>query len=215
MAKKILLNGLEIYLLAQKAIFIPSYELLLISDWHLGKLTHFRRAGFFVPATDAEEEFNRVRLLIDDLAAKQVLFLGDLFHSEWNADWEKFKLFLNSYAGRVKFILTKGNHDILEDHYFEHIPLEVKNEHLLSEGIVMSHEPLIGLPDYLYNIVGHIHPGYLLEYKARQTFRLPCFHLEGKTLTMPAFGKFTGLHMMSKGRNTEIFAIINDSIVEV
>ena len=215
MAKKIILNGLEVFLLPQKGLYIPSYEMLVISDWHLGKLNHFRRSGFFVPSPDPQEEFDRLNLILNDLQVKEVVFLGDLFHSSWNEDWEKFKLFVNSYFHKIDFTLTKGNHDILADHHFLQINLKVKEEVILSEGVILSHEPINGLPAYMYNIVGHIHPGCLIETKGRQSFKLPCFHLENRILTMPAFGKFTGLYLMEKSISAKVFAIVHDAVIEV
>ncbi len=61
----------------------------------------------------------------------------------------------------------------------------------------------------------HIHPGCVIETKGRQSFRLPCFHLKNKQLTLPAFGKYTGLHISPKDADTQIFAIVNDAVIEV
>lgn len=216
MAKRIELNGLELYLLPQKAIYIPKYNILIISDWHLGKLTHFRKEGLFVPAPDIEEEFARLNLLIQELEIKEIVFLGDLFHSQWNSDWEKLKSYINHIANQsILCTLTKGNHDILTDNHFYNMEIRVKKEVLLSEGIILSHEPIVGLPDYMYNIVGHVHPGCLIEAGARQTFKLPCFHIQGKQLTMPAFGKYTGLFVVKKNADNTIYAIVNDAVIAI
>jgi len=216
MAKRLELNGLELYLLPQKVIYIPKYFMLIVSDWHLGKLTHFRKEGLFVPAPAIEEELERLNLLIDELDVKEIVFLGDLFHSEWNSDWEKLKTYINSINNlSIKCSLTKGNHDILAENHFHHMNLRLIEELVLSEGIVLSHEPINGLPDYMYNIVGHIHPGCLIEAGARQSFKLACFHLQNKVLTMPAFGKFTGLYLVKKEVNSKIFAIVNDTVIAI
>lgn len=215
MSKKIVLNGLDVYLLAQKALYIPQYNLLVISDWHLGKLQHFRQEGIFVPAPDPEEEFQKLKVLIEELKIREIVFLGDLFHSKWNKHWDLFKSFIHNYRYQIQFILTVGNHDILEERHFKDTALELKQHHILPEGIVFSHEPLLGLEDHLYNIVGHIHPGCLVETGARQTLRLPCFHLEGKLLTMPAFGKYTGLHILQVNGKNQLFAIVGDTVIEL
>ncbi len=216
MAKRIELNGLELYLLPQKALYIPHYTMLIISDWHLGKLSHFRKEGLFVPAPDIEEELSRLNLLIQNLEIKEIVFLGDLFHSDWNSDWEKLKSYINTISNQaIKFTLTKGNHDILPHIHFANMNMRIKEEIILAEGLVLSHEPISGLPDYLYNIVGHVHPGCLIEAGARQSFRLPCFYLQNKVLTLPAFGKFTGLHIVKKNQDSSIFAIVNDSVISI
>ena len=216
MAKRIELNGLEVFLLAQEVIYIPKYFMLIISDWHLGKLNHFRKEGLFVPAPAIEEEFENLNLLIQNLDLKEIVFLGDLFHSDWNSDWEKLKTYINTISNQsISCTLTKGNHDILTQSHFQNMNLKIRESIILSEGIVLSHEPFNDLPDYMYNIVGHIHPGCLIETSARQSFRLPCFFLQNKILTMPAFGKYTGLHLVKKEKNNRIFAVIKDSVIEV
>jgi len=215
MAKRIELNGLECFLLPQKAMYVTKYELLVISDWHLGKLKHFRNAGFFVPSPDISLEIDELRLLISDLPIREIIFLGDLFHSEWNTDWEYFKTFINSVAQQIKFTLTKGNHDVLDKKHFNKLPIAIRSEYILSEGLVFSHEPIVGLPTYMLNIVGHIHPGYLVGFKGRQNFRLPCFYIQDHLLILPAFGKFTGLHMMKKQEDSTIYAIIHDEVIEI
>lgn len=216
MAKRLELNGLEMYLLPQRVIYIPKYFMLIISDWHLGKLAHFRKEGLFVPAPNIDEELERMNLLIQDLDIKEIVFLGDLFHSEWNSDWEKLKSHINSFSKHsIQFTLTKGNHDILKEKHFQDMNMKIKDEVLLAEGVILSHEPIIGLPDYMFNIVGHIHPGCLIDAGARQSFRLPCFFIQDKVLTMPAFGKYTGLHVIKKDRNNKIFVIVNDSVLKL
>jgi len=213
MAKKLELNGVEVFLLPQKAVFIPQYHLLIISDWHLGKLGHFRQEGLFIPPMQLANEFARLEEMLLELPVKNVIFLGDLFHSNWNTEWDDFVSFLKKYP-QIEFILTKGNHDILPRDMFNTC-LKIKESYVLSEGVVFSHQPIHGLPDHIYNVVGHVHPGCLVTTKGRQHFRLPCFHLKDKVLTVPAFGKWTGLCLLDKEEDNRLFAVVNDAVLEV
>lgn len=214
MGKKIIFNQLEIFLLPQRGVFIPAYGMLIISDFHIGKLGHFRKEGVFVPPMQLDSEFNRLEFLIRETSANCVVFLGDLFHSSWNKEWDIFIEFMSRYT-HIKFILTKGNHDIIDPKYLENSPLLVKPYLLLDEGVVLSHEPIPHLGQDLYNIVGHLHPGYQLQAKGRQRYKLPCFVLENKVLTVPAFGKWTGLFLVEQKPHNQIFVIINDSIIAI
>ncbi len=198
MAKKLVLNGLDCFLLPQKAMYIAKHQLLVISDWHLGKLKHFRKEGFFVPAPNVMEELSRLETLLNALEVKQVVFLGDL-----------------KAKPNITFTLTKGNHDILDDAHWERSALRIVDHLLLEEGIVLSHEPLRGLESHIINVVGHIHPGCQIFLAGRQSFRLPCFHLENRVLTLPAFGKFTGLHILPKTSLTKVYAIVDQSVLEL
>lgn len=214
MAKKITLNQVEIYLLAERGLFIPQYEMLVISDWHLGKLGHFRKEGLFVPPMQLEQEFGRLAVLIEASKCKKVVFLGDLFHSEHNYEWDLLVLFLRKYP-QLSFHLTTGNHDILGEKHIAASPIQQEKRIVLPEGIVLSHEPLKNLEPHCINIVGHIHPGCEIRGKGRQRFKMPCFLLEQNRLTLPAFGQWTGLYLMPKTEHNRIFAILNNTVVEL
>lgn len=215
MAKKLVLNGVELFMLPQKVLYVPSYQLIVLSDWHIGKLGHFRKAGLFVPPMRLEEEFARLEVLLHDLPVQQVIFLGDLFHSEWNYEWDEFQQFLQRFPA-VKFILTRGNHDILPEALLEASVIHVKDYVLLDEGLVFSHEPIPHLEHYIFNIVGHIHPGCEVALRGRQYYKLPCFYLEEKILTLPAFGRWTGLYILPKRQHNRIFAVVGtEEVIEL
>lgn len=215
MAKKLVFNDVELFMLPQKVLYIPSYQLLVLSDWHIGKLGHFRKAGLFVPPMRLEEEFARLADLLSELPVREVIFLGDLFHSEWNYEWDEFQQFLQRFPS-VKFILTRGNHDILPTAVLQASVIEVKEYVLLSEGLLFSHEPLQHLDSYIYNIVGHVHPGCEVALPGRQYYKLPCFYLEDKVLTLPAFGRWTGLYILPKRQDNRIFAIVGtEEVIEL
>ncbi|GHE23293.1 ligase-associated DNA damage response endonuclease PdeM [Sphingobacterium griseoflavum] len=214
MAKKLILNGLELFLLPQKVVYIPAHEMLVVSDWHIGKLGHFRKAGIFVPPMRLEEEFERLELLLRDLLVKKVVFLGDLFHSDWNYEWDEFQLFLQRFPS-LTFTLTLGNHDILPKAILERSLIELKDYLLLPEGIVLSHEPIRQLDKGIYNVVGHLHPGCEVALRGRQYYKLPCFYLEDTTLTLPAFGRWTGLYMVPKRHDNRLFAVVGNDVLEL
>src|SRR5690606_10172748 len=119
----------------------------------------------------------------------------------------------------VKFILTKGNHDIIPTKFFQaslqsnHI--EVIEEKILANGVVLRHQlPKLLKEDCSY-IIGHVHPGYLIQGRGRQTFRLPCFHQSGNVLILPAFGKHTGLFIMELLDEDKSYVILNEKVVQV
>ncbi|MFD1768907.1 ligase-associated DNA damage response endonuclease PdeM [Sphingobacterium suaedae] len=214
MSKKINLNGLDVFLMPQKVVFIPRYDMIILSDWHIGKLGHFRKEGLFVPPMQLEEEFARLAVLVEELLIRQVVFLGDLFHSSWNYEWDEFQKFLGRYPG-IRFTLTRGNHDILPDALWRKSILHVKEHVLLSEGILFSHEPMPNLDKGIINVVGHLHPGCEVATRGRQFFKLPCFYWEEGVLTLPAFGRWTGLFLVGKRYNNRIFAVVGNEVVEL
>ncbi|NJM94359.1 MAG: phosphoesterase, partial [Cytophagales bacterium] len=68
-------------LLAQKALWLPEIEWLLISDLHLGKVAHFRKRGIAIPPHSEEQNLLRLLNLLVSFRPARLVLLGDLFHS--------------------------------------------------------------------------------------------------------------------------------------
>lgn len=200
-----------IQLLPEKTIYLPEHHTLVIADWHLGKLMHFRKNGLFVPSVAPTKEFEKIETMFQYFTVRRVILLGDLFHSELNSDWTYFINFLNKHS-KISFLLTKGNHDILPKEFYAISNLEVVKTFLLQD-VVFSHES-IQVQSHQLNIIGHHHPGIRLHGKAKQSFTLPCFVLEKNQLIIPAFGEMTGLFPFRKQANNQIYVILGSEIIE-
>jgi DNA ligase-associated metallophosphoesterase len=208
------IRGTEIQLLGQKAIFIVKAGILVLADMHLGKLVHFRKNGIFVPTPAVNQDLKTLIYLIEEFEPVEVVFLGDLFHSEKNSEYYHFVDTINLFPS-IQFTLTKGNHDIIPEEFFDDRTISIVKEKVLESNIVLMHQ----LPKYpnqeSFYIIGHIHPGYRLEGKGRQSYRLPCFHLSVHSLTLPAFGIHTGLFIPEFLETDNIYVIMNEEVVKI
>lgn len=185
--------------------------MLLIADLHLGKVTHFRKAGLGLPAAVEQENLDRLNKLIIDHDPSEILILGDLFHSQLNEMWAEFLRFMGEFK-TVKFTLIMGNHDILEDHLYKHPQLRCLMD-LTIGPFLFTHHPTF--KEDLYNICGHIHPGIRLVGQGLQSLRLPCYIFREKGAILPAFGAFTGLKVISPLKSDNIYAIADDTVTAV
>lgn len=204
----------EILLLPEKALYLPHSNALLIADPHFGKAAHFRKAGLPISEKVHLGDFLTIQKMIANYRPEQVLFLGDLFHSDLNNSWNDLEDFL-SYLPEVKFHLIKGNHDILPKAIYRSDLWNVHQEPLQMNNLILSHEPLREVPTDHLNICGHIHPGISLVGKGRQRLKLPCFHISKQTLIMPAFGRFTGLALMQCEKNDACYAIAGKKVIPI
>lgn len=204
----------HIQLLAQKAIFICERRILVISDMHLGKLLHFRKHGIFIPSPTLNPDLKRMISLIDCLNPLEVVFLGDLFHSDKNSEYDSFISTINLYP-HIQFTLTRGNHDIIPEEMFTTRNISVVVEKILESNIILRHQLPKELIDGCFYIIGHIHPGYRLQIRGRQTFRLPCFHQGANSLTLPAFGTHTGLFIPDFLYPDKVYVIMNDTVLKI
>lgn len=208
------INNKTVYLLAEKCIFFPENETLVIADIHLGKAAHFRKAGIIIPQqAGTDRDFNILQSLLDKYQAKRIIFLGDLFHSAENAAWQHFVDFSRKHR-QTELILIKGNHDVLPTAYYTQGNLKVHLETLREDFILYSHAPLPEVPRDVLNIAGHVHPAVNLKTKGKQSLRLPCFHLESSLLLLPAFGSLTGTFALPKG-NAQQFVTTGRTVLAI
>jgi DNA ligase-associated metallophosphoesterase len=209
---QITLGSTAVQLLPERALYLPEYAVLVIADLHLGKVMHFRKAGLFVPAESAHKDYRVLHALMQQYRPEEVWFLGDLFHSDHNAEWRQLEAFVDAYD-TVRFTLIRGNHDILHRDHYERLSMDVVPEVLELANLVFSHEPLETVPAGKINIAGHIHPGCVLRGLGRQSLRLPCFYWCNDLLLLPAFGALTGLKMMGQGSDVRLYAIASDRVL--
>lgn len=205
------LAGEYFYLLPQKAVYRPALRQLILSDLHLGKVSHFREQGIALPINSYQKDFEKLNSLVHRWNPHSVLFLGDLFHSTYNREWLIFKSLLMEYQS-VKFVLVEGNHDILPAHDYN-IPNLFKTQIIDEGNFIFSHHPLNQQTGI--NFCGHLHPGLQLIGMARQSVKLPCFYFNGRTFILPAFGELTGLSILEQERGSEYYVIANGNVIKV
>jgi uncharacterized protein len=209
---EIRLKDHRLSLLPQKAIHFPDEKLLVISDLHLGKINHFRRSGIPVPLKANDQNTETLIHLLGEVKPEQVIFLGDLFHSHYNDEWEVMGQVMRHYK-TISYHLVQGNHDIMSDHQYERHGLKVHDQ-IKMNSIVFTHHPTEVLNEE-FNIAGHIHPGVLLTGKGRQALTLPCFYFSQRLGLMPAFGAFTGLARIQVKKDDRVFVIADGKIMQV
>jgi len=184
--------------------------MLLISDVHLGKVSHFRKFGAAVPQKAVQKNFDVLTEAIQFFNPKKVCFLGDLFHSALNKEWQLFENWVLEQSAEL--ILVAGNHDIISPIKYERLGVKVVSEMQLDEFLLTHHpEERTGF----FNFSGHIHPAIRLHGAGRQTLRLPCFFKSENQMIFPAFGEFTGSHTLKPSRKNEVYAITEDAVFQV
>lgn len=209
---KIEIQGHELELLPQKLIRFVKQNFLVIADLHLGKSSHFRKSGIPVPNKVYDENIETLIKLLQWEKPQKVIFLGDLFHSVHNREWDYFSQVVGQFQ-EIEFQLVVGNHDILDASHYSNSGIDVIEEYLDIGSIRLSHEPLAKCEKF--NIYGHVHPGVRLTGKARQSLRLPCFIFRENDAMLPAFGEFTGLAVQKPKWNDRVFVIANCKVHSV
>ncbi|MFQ3574873.1 MAG: ligase-associated DNA damage response endonuclease PdeM [Cytophagales bacterium] len=207
-------NKRKITLFGNKTLLIPDFNVLVISDLHIGKATHFRKNGIAIPSISKNKDLLALDNILSGIDSSKVIFLGDLFHSEHNAEWVEMESVIKR-NNQHQYILVEGNHDVLHRYEYESASIECFENYLKIEEVIFSHDSIMEIDNELLNISGHVHPGFLLTGKARNKVNLPCFYSDKNHLIMPAFGSLTGLKTLPFPKQGKVFPIYEGKIAVI
>jgi DNA ligase-associated metallophosphoesterase len=209
---EITVAGAPLRLLPRRAAFLPEAGVLLIADAHIGKAQSFRRLGVPVPGGTTAEALRTLSGLLADTGARRIVFLGDLLHSARSraaASWAAVAQWRDAHAD-TELTLVRGNHD---RHAGDPPPawrVDCVDEPLRLGTFALVHhpQPVAGA----YALAGHVHPAAVLGGRARERLRLPCFHFGPAVGVLPAFGDFTGMHVLPREPGDRVFVIADDVV---
>jgi uncharacterized protein len=195
---------------AERAMYWPRQQALLVTDVHFGKGSVLRRAGLAVPTGQTSADLTRLDALIAHYEPQRVFVLGDLVHgaAPLDAPWIRMVSAWRQRHADIAMILIAGNHDRHFD--ARELGFEVIAESLRIENIVLRHAP--GIIEGCYVLAGHVHPGVLLHDGWRR-HRLPAFRFGEHCGLLPAFGTLTGLHETPPAIGERIVAVTPAGLV--
>ncbi len=206
------IEGEYIELLPQKALWLKNRGIVLLADLHFGKINHFRKSGIPVPPRANDKNTELLISVLQITKPERVIFLGDLFHSHYNEEWEVLGQVRRHFVN-CAFELVLGNHDILSALQYERNNLQVHKQELRLQKFLLTHEPMDQVPEGVYNLSGHIHPAVRLKGTGRQSVMLPCFYFGKQQGILPAFGSFTGMARIVPKKEDRIFVIAENKVI--
>jgi DNA ligase-associated metallophosphoesterase len=214
----------QLWLSSDRCIFWEEEKALIISDLHFGKTGHFRKSGIAVPQSVYKEDLQRLLMQIQYFQPKQLIVVGDLFHSDANKEMELFLKWRENFPELV-IHLIRGNHDILKEEWYRHAAILLNQDHLLMKHFHFIHD-INGAIDSLsmvdngkklrtYFFSGHLHPGVRIDGAGKQSLCFPCFYFGRKYAVLPAFSRFTGVALIRPEEDENVFAIVRNNIVQL
>ena len=180
---------------ADGALYLPSYQTLVVSDLHFEK-GHAQSAAAQLPRYDTDMTLSRLSKTVDKTNPQRCIFLGDSFHNAEVAKRlpEAYRVILNDLSKGRSFVWIAGNHDPDLPAF---LPGEVCSDFTLN-GLYFTHQITADTRQTSGVISGHYHPKARVNLKLRR-ISAPCFIEDSKHLIMPAFGTFTGgLNVLNK-----------------
>jgi DNA ligase-associated metallophosphoesterase len=212
--KHTILNN-SFLLSAGRCIFWEEEKALILSDLHFGKTGHFRKNGIAVPQTIFKEDIQRLTAQVQYFKATQLIIVGDLFHSHANKEMDLFLRWRNDFV-QLDIKLIIGNHDILEENWYNKAGIICIKDKLQTGSFIFTHDKAnCNVQADCYIFSGHIHPAITLSGNAKQTLKLPCFYFTKTYAVLPAFGRFTGMHSIKITKQDKVFVLLQNKIMQL
>jgi DNA ligase-associated metallophosphoesterase len=202
-------------LLPERAVWWARERTLFIADPHFGKAATFRFAGIAVPETSHDDDLQRLENLIRRHRAHKLIVLGDFFHAKTGRSEATLNA-LSHWRGRhrsLEIILVLGNHD--------------KHAGVPPDGwkIKCVHEPFELSPFSCFHkppkkfgegfaLAGHVHPAFSLYERSGISATSVCFYFQENTAILPAFGNFTGKHILQPTVGDKIYLATESEVID-
>ncbi|MEO8488016.1 MAG: ligase-associated DNA damage response endonuclease PdeM [Betaproteobacteria bacterium] len=206
------LGGEAVVLFADRALYWTRVRTLFVADVHLGKAAAFRAGGVPVPRGSTANDLARLSALIASSGAATIVVLGDFLHAKAGvvpALDVAFRAWRATHPS-LAITLVRGNHDANSGDPPEGWGVDVVAEPYALAPFLACHVP--SSPRTGYALCGHVHPGIRVSGRADESVRLPCFVLGRRRAILPAFGRMTGLAIVSPDADESIVAIAGNEL---
>lgn len=209
------LGGESIRLLPERAALVESSATLLVADLHVDKTAAYRRQGIPIPEGILEESLARLGQAIDRTGTREVVILGDLLHAARGPD-EESRARMTAWRRErdLPMRLVGGNHDRAAARILDEWAIEGEGPMLaLGASLELRHDPAHARGDRP-TIAGHLHPMAALGGGSRRLL-LPCFHLAGRILVLPALTAFASGVRVEPEPGDRVFVVAERRVLEV
>jgi uncharacterized protein len=213
-------HGQMLFLLPEKAVFLPQSDTLLVADTQIGMVSAFRTAPAPQDALVTDNTLCALTRLITRFSPKNIIFLGDLLHPQHALaispdlrnqlhQWRELHHTLAMSWVRA------AHHDSVLALLHElriHTPLEP----LMHHGLALCHQPVH--QDTGFVLAGALQPSVNIGGIGGRThdwLRLPCFWFSDHMGVLPAFGSLSGIEAIRAKRGDRVFAVATNRVFEL
>lgn len=209
------IGGEAVELFADRALYWTRTRALFVADVHLGKAAAFRAGGVPVPRGSTANDLKRLAALVEASGATRLVVLGDFLHAKEGvvpALDVAFRAWRETHPA-LTVTLVRGNHDAKSGDPPQEWGVEVVGEPYALPPFLACHVP--ASPRTGYALCGHVHPGVRLSGRGDESVRLPCFVLGRRRAILPAFGRMTGLAVISPTPDETVVAIAGNELFRI
>jgi len=178
------------------AIFLKSYDALVVADLHIGYESALGKKGVHLPQASYGYIRGAIESMLQQTGAGSIVFLGDLKHEFGKPspqEWVEVKDLLGWLTGAgVKIDVVRGNHDNFILAILSKFNVILHDSHMILGDIMLAHGNVyVDPPQGVRTIViAHEHPAVASSDFAGARYKFKCFlvgRFEGRRLVvMPA-----------------------------
>jgi DNA ligase-associated metallophosphoesterase len=205
----------KLTLLPERAIWWAREKTLFIADPHFGKASAFRFAGIAVPETSHDDDLARLEKIVRRNRAKKLIVLGDFFHAKTGrseATFSALKIWRERHSD-LEIILIIGNHDQHAGCPPDEWKIVCVREPFAMPPFFCFHKPPENLREG-FALAGHVHPAFSLYERSGISATSVCFYFGARTAILPAFGNFTGKHILQPTAGDKIFLVTESEVID-
>lgn len=206
-AAQIEFAGERLALSPDKAAWWARERTLFVADTHFGKAAAFRAGGVPVPEHTTTRDLARLADMIERTGAERLVVLGDLLHAKASTSAPVRTAFgaFRAEHEQLTITLVRGNHDRNAGDPPADWDIDVVDPGTTLGPFTLLHEPPGDDDSVKHGLAGHLHPAVrLLDPGTKSSVRLPCYWKRRDCLVLPAFGSFTGTHVVRPRAGHEV-----------
>jgi DNA ligase-associated metallophosphoesterase len=209
----ITLAGVTVVLRADRSLYLPDMQALIVADVHWGKAAAFRALGVPVPHGTTRAGLAALDAALTNSGATQLIVLGDLWHARAGMVPGTVQTIESWRATRpaLPITLIRGNHDYHAGDPPASLGIACVDAPMQLGPFALCHHP--GDCDDGYVLAGHVHPVAKLFGRGRQKLTLPCFAFGARGGLLPAFGEFTGGAVIDRYDYSHVYVIADESVL--
>jgi DNA ligase-associated metallophosphoesterase len=175
-----------------------------------------------IPEGSAQHDLQRLTGIVQTCGAQRLLITGDLFHARSGCTQQvldEFSAFCEQVrqSHDTRIVLVLGNHEQSLGKKFR--PHEIGINRCEEEIIeppfrfIHDHQSHFDAQPDSFTIAGHVHPTVTIKGTSGDRLTCRCFVTTGTTLTLPAFGSFTGGHKIRPSDGTRVWLAQFDGVM--